>query len=542
MHNNVNICLSLEEVAKTQANEIALVTRHGGKYLEFSFAELQEAAKQYAAKLSGQEIKRGMRVMLMVPPQFEFYALTFALFRLGAVVILIDPGMGYRNLLRCIESVRPEALIGIPKAHLFSRLFPRFFKHIAKRICVGSSFFLFGKELDKLEYTLCDIEPFNADQSDLAAVIFTTGSTGPPKGVQYTHGIFQAQLQLIHQYYDIGPGQIDQPGFPLFGLFSTALGAKAVIPEMDPSRPAKLNPALFVRSLLDYKVSYSFGSPAIWNVVSRYCLAENIRLPVKKILMAGAPVPGELIERVMAIMDEDGEIHTPYGATESLPIVSMNGAEIVGETWNMTRQGKGICVGRALPGISIRIIRPENGVIASLADARFMDTGDIGEIIVRGPVVTAAYDHNEQETKLAKISDDKEGKIWHRMGDMGYVDPEGRLWFCGRKAHRVLTENAVLYSVCCEAIFNEHPSVNRTALVGIGTPGRQRPVLIGESTVKGKEAVTLKAALAQLAQSNPLTRGIATFLLHPDFPVDIRHNAKIFREKLAIWAARQLTK
>ncbi|MCL7486840.1 MAG: fatty acid CoA ligase family protein [Desulfobulbaceae bacterium] len=536
---NYNIALALQNVAAEQAQDTGLVCRVGRGYRSWTFGRLGENSATYAAALHKAGVRQGQRVMLMVRPSMEFVCLTFALFRLGAVVILIDPGMGYRNLRRCIGRVAPDVLVGIPAAQLFSRIFPASFRTVGTRICVGPSFGVLGTPLQQLcKAGARETPPFAAARDDLAAIIFTTGSTGPPKGVQYTHGIFHAQLQLIREYYGIGPGQVDQPGFPLFALFSTALGARAVIPDMDPARPAKVDPARFVRSIIDHRVTYSFGSPAIWNVVSRYCLERNIVLPLRKILMAGAPVAGELIERVAGIMSPDGEIHTPYGATECLPIASISGREILVETWPRTRQGKGTCVGRALPGIDIRIIRAVEGEISSWDEVELLPPGEIGEIVVRGPVVTRSYDNNPGENAAAKITEGSGFR--HRMGDMGYLDEADRLWFCGRKAHRVMTAGGVMYTVPCEAIFNEHPEVQRSALVGVGKEGEQLPVLVVELVEGGKTAAWLTEELRQLAAANELTATITTFLYHPSFPVDIRHNAKIFREKLAVWAADQL--
>jgi olefin beta-lactone synthetase len=535
-----NIARALEEAAARRPAEEALVRSRGRSYRSWTFGELKENSAVYAAVLRETGVRQGQRVMLMVRPSMEFVCLTFALFRLGAIIILIDPGMGYRNLLRCIGRVQPDALVAIPFVQLLSRIFSRPFSTVRTRVCVGRSFVGSGPSLHSLAARSRPPEKgrFIADSNDLAAIIFTTGSTGPPKGVRYTHGIFHAQLRLIRDYYRIGPGDVDQPAFPLFALFSTALGVKAVIPDMDPAKPAGVNPRLFVRSILDHGVTYSFGSPTIWNVVSRYCLARGIVLPVRKILMAGAPVSGSLVEQVRRIMPGDGEIHTPYGATESLPVASISGEEILAETWPLSRLGRGTCVGRPLPGIDVRIIRPEDGSIPSWRDARELPAGVIGEIVARGPVVTAAYDHDDHENMLAKIRDG-EG-FWHRMGDMGYLDDSGRLWFCGRKAHRVRTEQGVMYTVPCEAIFNEHPEVRRAALVGVGKAGAQRPVLIVELAEGKKRTDRLIAELRALAAAHELTRSIDTFLVHPSFPVDIRHNAKIFREQLAAWAADQL--
>lgn len=532
-----NIGAALHRMATAQGEEMALVAKEGRRWRQWSFANLQDNSNGYAAALHAEGVRQGDRVMLMVRPSMEFICLTFALFQLGAVVILIDPGMGYKNLLRCIGSVRPDILVGIPKAILFSRIFRAPFATVRKRLCVSRFLWCPGRRL--LPAGNGFLPPsYQAQKTDPAAIIFTTGSTGPPKGVVYTHGIFYAQLGLIRDYYGIGPGDVDQPGFPLFGLFATALGAKAVIPDMDPTRPAQVDPEKFVSTLRAHGVTYSFGSPAIWNVVSRYCLEKNIVLPLKKILMAGAPVSGELVERVQRILPPEGRIFTPYGATESLPVTSIEGREIVEQTWPLTRSGYGTCVGRALPGITIRIIAPIEGPIGSWQEVAELEPGTIGEIVVQGPVVTRSYADNDQENRMAKIGDGT--TFWHRMGDMGYVDNQQRLWFCGRKAHRVQTDQSTMYTIPCEAIFNEHPLVRRSALVGLGKPGKQLPLIVVEPRMPIRDEERFLAELRRLARANELTAAIETFLIHPDFPVDIRHNAKIFREKLAGWACRRL--
>jgi len=358
--------------------------------------------------------------------------------------------------------------------------------------------------------------------------------------VRYEHSIFQAQLKLIRDYYRIGPEDIDQPAFPLFALFSAGLGACSVIPEMNPAKPAGVDPGKFVKTIRTYGVTYSFGSPAIWNVVSRYCLEQKIKLEsVKKILMAGAPVPGELLARTAAILPDEAEIHTPYGATESLPIASITAREILADTWEKTRTGKGVCVGKPLPSITIKIIKISDGPIENWTDSLLLPDYETGEIVVKGPLVTKSYDNNDRENQLAKIADGHQ--FWHRMGDLGYFDAKGRLWFCGRKGHRVITAKTTMYTICCEALFNEHPAVFRSALVGVGPQQNQEPVIIVELYDKTRKNDRLMAELQEIARNNELSRSIKHFLVHPDFPVDIRHNAKIFREKLAIWAAGKLS-
>ncbi len=537
MPRNCNIAQTLADIAAETPEQTALISSHGSGCKQWKFKELAAATAGYSRTLRDKGVKPGDRVMLMVKPSMEFVCLTFALFRLGAVVILIDPGMGYKNLLKCVGSVRPLVFIGITRAHIFKKVFPAPFKTVKLNFSINPSFGFFGKHLQPTSGSAA--EPCcRTSADDLAAIIFTTGSTGPPKGVQYTHGIFQAQLELIKNYYHIGPNDIDQPAFPLFALFSTALGACAVIPDMNPAQPARVDPARFIKTINAHQVTYSFGSPAIWNVVSRYCLEQNIKLPVKKILMAGAPVSGELIERVMKIMPAGGEIHTPYGATESLPIASMTGSEILADTWKKTQQGRGTCVGRPLPGIEIKIIRISDEPLSNWNNKLLCPDNKIGEIVVKGPVVTKAYDNNARENSLAKINYAK--GFWHRVGDVGYFDNQGRLWFCGRRAHRVRTAHGTMFTICCEAVFNEHPAIYRSALVGVGNPGNELPVIIIEPYEKIRDKRRLLNELKKLGQENQLTRRINHFLIHPSFPVDIRHNAKIFREKLAIWAAEQL--
>jgi acyl-CoA synthetase (AMP-forming)/AMP-acid ligase II len=312
---------------------------------------------------------------------------------------------------------------------------------------------------------------------------------------------------------------------------------------MNPAQPAKVNPKRFVDSIIANKVSYSFASPALWEVVSDYCLLYKIQLSsIKIILMAGAPVSGALIKKTAAIIPQDAVIHIPYGATEALPIVSITGKEVLKETWDKSRLGLGTCVGYALDGVDIRIIAISDDEITDFQEVRLLPIGQIGEIIVKGRVVTSGYENDAIHTRLAKITDGE--SFWHRMGDLGYLDDKNRLWFCGRQAHRVVTPEEVLYTIPCEAIINEHPQVRRSALVGLtllDNPQYQMPVMIVEPFNKNQvDKNKLLHEVRTLAETSLLTHNIGYFLIHNDFPVDIRHNAKIFREQLAEWALTKL--
>jgi acyl-CoA synthetase (AMP-forming)/AMP-acid ligase II len=343
--------------------------------------------------------------------------------------------------------------------------------------------------------------------------------------------------------YDIRPGEVDLPTFPLFALFAPALGMTALIPKMDFTRPGRVDPRSILGPAAEYAATTMFGSPALLNRVGRHGVANGIKLPsLKRVISAGAPVPVAVLERFAALLPDDAEIFTPYGATEALPVSSIGSREILAETGRMTGEGFGVCIGRPVNGLSLAIIPISDEPIELWQESLALPAGEVGEITVRGPQVSAAYLNRPAATRLAKIADPS-GGIWHRMGDVGYLDSTGRVWFCGRKSHRVVTAQKILYTIQVEGVFNTHPKVFRTALVGInGTQGIQRPVLCVElerktSTIEQKR---IRQELLELGRGHSHTMDINEILFHPAFPVDIRHNAKIFREKLAVWAGQRL--
>jgi acyl-CoA synthetase (AMP-forming)/AMP-acid ligase II len=262
---------------------------------------------------------------------------------------------------------------------------------------------------------------------------------------------------------------------------------------------------------------------------------------LKRAISAGAPVPAAVLERFTKMLSPEAQVFTPYGATEALPVCSIGSTEILNETRHATDQGRGVCVGNPVPGIDLEIVAISDQPIATWDESLTLGTDEIGEIVVKGPQVTQGYFNRAESTALGKIADPDHGGFYHRMGDLGYRDEQGRIWFCGRKAHRVETAEETLFTIPCEAVFNTHQAVFRTALVGIGESG-QRPVLCVELE-KGADTSALAKVhqeLLAIGAEHEVTRNIKTFLFHPEFPVDIRHNAKIFREKLALWATEKL--
>jgi acyl-CoA synthetase (AMP-forming)/AMP-acid ligase II len=478
----------------------------------------------------------------MVRPSIEFFALIFAVFKTGAVPVVVDPGMGIRRMLSCYKSTRPEAFIGIPLAHVVRTLAPKFFKSVKTWVTVGRRWFWGGQTLDQIRQPIWQaFKTENTARDETAAILFTTGSTGPAKGALYTHGNFDAQLQQIKTHLNMGADEIDLSTFPLFALFYPALGVTAVIPDMDPTRPARVNPERIIEAVNNQGITNMFASPALLNRVGGYGKKNDVKLPsLKRVISAGAPVSADNIEQFSAMLSEEAQIHTPYGATESVPIISIKSSEILTETRHLSEKGHGICIGRPINDIDIRLIEISDEPIDTWSDELIVAPGEIGEITVKGALVSREYFEDPRATALAKIEEN--GEIRHRMGDLGWMDEKGRIWFCGRKSHRVITANGTLFTIPCEAIFNTHPAVFRSALVGIGPPNRQQPIICIEldKAKTGLGKTTLKSELLDLAAANDLTRSIRTVLFHKAFPVDIRHNSKIFREKLAVWAENKI--
>jgi len=541
----LNIARHLPAMAMRHPEQDAVIHSKDGSRL--TFRHLNEDADRYAHGLTRLGIRRGARTLVMIRPGQEFVAVAFALFKMGAISVLLDPGMGRTSLLRCIEEVEPHAFIAVSMAHAARLLRPRAFKSVKHWVTVGPRWFWSGPTLSQiraLERQSREFPCADTRTDETAAILFTSGSTGIPKGVVYEHGMFDAQIRSLRESYGIREGEIDLPAFPLFALFSVAMGVTIVIPDMDCSRPARVNPETFARTVLEYGVNQSFGSPAIWDRVGRYCAGRQHVLPsLTRVLMAGAPAPLHVIERLRHILPESGDVHTPYGATEALPVSSISGRDILGETAERTRAGDGTCVGKMCPGITLRIIRVSEEPIPAWNDSLALPAHEIGEIVVKGPVVTRTYYRNDRATSLAKIKDGN--AWWHRMGDVGYLDDHGRLWFCGRKADRVDTAVETLYTEPCEAIFNQHPAVSRSALVGVGREKTRRPVMIieprrGHFPRSPETAVRFSHELRELAKGHSVTSSITAFLFHPNFPVDVRHNVKISRDMLALWAEERM--
>jgi acyl-CoA synthetase (AMP-forming)/AMP-acid ligase II len=532
-----NIASALVGQAQQQGENAAIhypVGKKGGRlhYESASYSELDELSDDYARGLIEYGIGRRIRTALMLTPGLDFFAMFFALFKAGAVPVLIDPGIGTKVLKTCLAEANPQAFIGVTKAQIARKVLG--WAPNARLVTAGPRLGWGGlstAQLRKLGQrssgpVLADTEP-----DELAALLFTSGSTGIPKGVVYRHRHFIAQVEMLQPAFGIEPGEVDLPTFPPFALFDPAMGMTTVVPFMDPTRPAKADPKLLVQTIERFGVTNIFGSPALMNVLGRYTEANGISLPsVQRTISAGAPMPLSTIRRLQKALPAEAGIFTPYGATECLPVASIPGEQLDDRVEQRTAAGEGTCVGYPVPPNRVRIIPVSDNVVESFGDTVELPVGITGEIVVHGPTTTDSYWRRDEQTALAKITD-TDGATWHRMGDAGYFDTDGRLWYCGRKSQRVIAGNTVLFADQVEAVFNVHPEVARTALVGIGTASRQAPVLCVEPLKwpNAQRRERIRVDMLQIGRNNALTKPVKQVLFHKSFPVDIRHNAKIGR-------------
>jgi acyl-CoA synthetase (AMP-forming)/AMP-acid ligase II len=545
---NVATALSLQ--ARRQPNVTAIhypqsSTFGKSGYTSCTYQELDELSNCYARGLTAYGIGPGTRTALMLTPGLDFFAMFFALFKAGAVPVLIDPGIGMASLKQCLAEAAPKAFIGVTKAHFARKVLGWAKESCELLVTAGPTFGLGGITLKKLKEMgdLGEADMMHAVKpDDIAAILFTSGSTGAPKGVVYRHRHFNAQVAMLRKAFGIEPGEVSLPTFPPFALFDPALGMTTVVPDMDPTRPAEADPKKLVDAIDRFGVTNIFGSPALLDTLSNYCVDNGIRLEsVKRVISAGAAVPVSIIRRMQRSVYRDAEIHTPYGATECLPVSSISAAQIDDKMVDRIESGDGVCVGRPIEPNEVRIIKISEMAFNDLSETTDMPFGMPGEIIVCGPTCTDSYWQREGDAEMAKFGD-HDGRTWHRMGDVGIMDGLGRLWYCGRVSQRVETGQETLFADQCEAIFNQHPDLRRSAVVGVGPRGRQTPVLCIE--VKNKlspvDTERVHFDLLQLAQAHAITKSIRTVLFHPGFPVDIRHNSKIGREELAEWAGQKM--
>jgi acyl-CoA synthetase (AMP-forming)/AMP-acid ligase II len=537
MPNHLSELLSTHAAAR--GDEAAVhFPQKGGGWRAITFGEIDRDADRIASGLRAAGFRPGDRTLLMVRPDHNFYALAFGMFRAGVIPVFIDPGMGMKKALRCVETIAPTGLAAVPPVHIVSTFLRKPFKSVRTRLSAGFAGWWGDTTLAKCLATEPDGTPVSGGLDDDAVIVFTSGSTGPAKGVSMTHRCMIARVEAIQDLFSLEPGSTIVETLLVYTMLEVCMGLTVVIPHMDLAKPAKVDPANVVAAVEAFSPRYASASPVVWQRLVRHCEGAGVRLPTLELLLTtAAPIPVDLHTRLSRVVPETTELFTPYGATEAMPVSRIGSAEILEVTAARTASGEGTCVGMLADCMDVRIIRVSDAPIATWADAHVLGEGELGEIVVRGDGVSQTYRAAPEGNAKAKITDGD--TIWHRMGDLGRIDADGRLWFCGRKTHRLETADGVVPAVCVEGVFNAHASVYRTAVVGVGPSGQQRPVLCVELEPGKTWSSALEAEILALAVGTRWDGLIETALPHPGFPTDARHNSKIRREDLREWAATQ---
>ncbi len=525
----------LDKIAAKYPDKAAFIFRRGASWETLSYKQLVEHSNQLACGLQNMGIRAGTYAALMVPPGIEFFALTFALVKTGIVPILVDPAIGIQLVTRCYAESKPEIFFGSLLTHFLRSIFGWGKETIKLNISTANLSGLTIKGTSQTTSTSYT-PPFLSPNSP-AAIIYTSGSTGLPKGAVYSQANFAAQIDMLTDTFQLRPDEIDLPAFPLFALIDCLVGVTAIIPDMNFPAPAKVNPRRVIDAINKFSVSNMFASPIMLDRMANYGLKQNIKLmSLKRVITAGAPAPVQVLEKFKELLPSEACLFGIYGATEALSISMIESTEILTETRFRSEQGAGVCIGRPVENIQVRIIGISDSSISDWSDSLKLPVNKVGEITVKGPSVTTSYVGRPEADQLAKIQD--RGEIVHRMGDLGFFDEMGRLWYCGRKSQRVELTNEILFTEQVEGIFNAHPLVYRTALVAVDN----EPVLWVQPKVplKNFNKSGIERELRVLGAKYPQAAGVRTFLFLSQLPTDVRHNSKIIREKLAVLARKRL--
>ena len=533
-------------VAQEAPDRVAVIEPDGRRrdgerrYRRYTYRRLSDDAESVAVGLREMGIAERTRTIFMASPSYEACVVYLALTRVGALVVMIDPSVGLRNVAERLNRLRPEAFVGVPLAHVARVVFGWGPRVTRKTIVVGSSAFFPGARTVASLRRPIPAEPRRADVTpdDPMCVLYTTGSTGPAKPALYTHRNFCGVFRIVRESWALDPSKgipVDMAAFPAFFVVGLSMGGTVVVPPIDFTRqtPATADPAALLETIEDCGVRSLFGSPVLLENLARYANEHGIQTPtLERVIGGGAPITGPAMAALTKMMP-NGEPFANDGATVALPSTKHGGRETLADTWAKTQAGKGLCVGRPFTGVELKIARIQDG---AAVDFEALPQDEIGEILVRSPHASPAYLDDTESTRKNKIGS------WHRLGDAGYLDEEGRLWVCGRVSQRVCGPRGPLFSLLCEPIFDAHPKVRRSGLVGVPNGAAELPVICVELLPEhaGTDRGALRGELLALAATNETTKEIRELLFIDRLPVDPRHQSKIERPKLARWAEAEL--
>lgn len=543
-------------IAREDPERIAVIEPDGrdncGKrrYRRYTYRELSADAESVAPGLREMGVKEGTHVVFMAPPSYDACVMGIAFTRVGAFTIWIDPTVGYRNVAERLRRVKPEAFLGVHLAHMGRLIFGWGPRRMRKLLLAGKRGFPGARSVDSLRrQALAEPLPPRVTPDDPTSILYTTGSTGPAKPSLYKHRNLCQVFRNAHhswRFHEDGGIPVDMAVFPAFLFIPISAGGTMVVPPIDFARqgPAQVDSGALVEVINDCSVKSLFGSPVLLENIARHAIANGVKLPsLKRVVGGGAPITGAAERALLQVMHPEGEVSANYGATEALPSTEMEARENLAEAWGLSEKGAGICVGRPLPGVELKIIEIVDGPIESIDKTVELSGSRVGEILVRGKHVSPGYYLDEESGRKNKVPDEN-GGAWHRFGDTGYIDDSDRLWVCGRVSQRVKADGGPVFPLMCEPVFDAHPKVRRCGLVGVPGEAGEIPVLCVELEpgFRDTDKVQLHDELLALAKGAGAAGQIQKIIFMRRLPVDPRHNSKIERPRLAKWAAKRIRK
>ncbi len=526
----MELLAQFERTAATQPNKHAIIyfSKRTGVWERTTYRSLFDDTQRFVSGLGACSLTPGAVAAVMTPPSAEFFPFALALLKFGIVPVVFDPALGLKKVGEIINESKPQIYFGNRLTHALRILFGW-----------GKSSIKYNLTLDGLlRASGCDAPAVqSAKPNDRIAVFYTSGSTGLPKGAVYTSANFAAQLELLQNAFRISADEIDLAAFPLYVLIDLLLGVTAVVPDISFPVPGKTDPQKTISAIQRFNVTNMFASPVVLEILAGETRrsSNNTLTSLRRVITAGAPATIQSQEKFRQLLDDHTDLFGIYGATETLPIAKVESREIFALK-EKTAQGAGVCLGKPIEGVTVRIIPITDEPIAGWTESLAVESNVVGEITVQSRTTTREYFYREEANHLSKIKFGDE--IIHRMGDVGYFDEQGRLWYCGRKSHRVTTQDDVMFTEQIENIFNAHPLVKRTALVEVN----RKPVLwveLARGVKTGKDEIINE--LNVLAKDHRQASQIETFIFAKRFPTDARHNSKIIREALKSLAEKRLS-
>jgi acyl-CoA synthetase (AMP-forming)/AMP-acid ligase II len=506
----MNIASLLQQQAERFGDRPAIIERNR----RITFAELDRAAASAAADLSAAGLTTGMRALVFSPMSIALYTTIIGLFRLGVTAVFVDPSAGRARLDSCVARVRPAAFVAVPHAHLL-RLTSAAIRSVAIKLAIGGGV----PGVRAVGRHVSDVTgPIVPAEADTPAIItFTSGSTGEPKAAVRTHGFLIAQHRALVESLALAPGQVDLTTLPVFLLANLASGVTSVIPDADLRAPGAIAPAPVLEQIRVTRPTRTVASPAFLDRLVQ-AKGTGTRLDTfRHIFTGGAPVFPVMLDALAALAPEAAVVAV-YGSTEAEPISEIDRRAIGSADRLAMQQGAGLLTGMPAPSIQLRILPDRWGTpigpwrVDDL-DRQSLADGMVGEIVVSGEHVLTGYldGRGDEETKI-RIGD----RTWHRTGDAGYLDQQGRLWLLGRCSAKVSDGDGVLYPFAVECAASDVPGVHRSAFV----LHRDRRILVVESrenTASPRDGLMTRLVWARLAD----------VLAVRHIPVDRRHNAKV---------------